>query len=57
MLFNVILDAGLVISVMNEGKFFVFFSICFEWACQDFKLLKANLGPLCIPHPGIGPLV
>ena len=22
------------------------FSICFEWACQDFQLLKANLGPL-----------
>ena len=37
---------------------FVFvFSICFEWACQDFLLLKANLGPLCMPHPGIGPLL
>ena len=36
---------------------FVLFSICFEWACQDFQLLKANLGPLCMPHPGTGPLV
>ena len=33
------------------------FSICFEWACQDFSLLKANLGPLCMTHPGIGHLV
>ena len=35
----------------------VLFSIYFEWACQDFQLLKANLGPLCMPHPGMGPLV
>ena len=33
------------------------FSFCFEWACQDFELLKANLGSLCMPHPGMGPLV
>ena len=36
---------------------FFCFSICFEWACQDFLQLTANLGPLCMPHPGMGPLV
>ena len=36
---------------------FVMFSIFFEWTCQDFLLLKANLGPLCMPHLGMGPLV
>ena len=34
------------------------FSTCFQWACtQDFWLLKANLGPLGMPNPGMGPLV
>ena len=44
--------------LQNPIFFFVFclFSICFEWACQDFYLLKANLGPLCMPYPGIGSL-
>ena len=40
-----------------QGLFFVLFSIYFEWACKDFYLLKANLGPLRILHPGMGPLV
>ena len=36
------------INMQNGTVFFLFlFSICFEWACQDFYLLKANLGPLC----------
>ena len=44
----------------NESLFPIvcLFSISFEWACQDFLLLKADLGPFCMPHLGMeGPLV
>ena len=45
------------VATLRLVLFVCLFSIYFEWACQDFELLKANLGPLCMPRPGMGPLV
>ena len=47
-------ELGGTVGACPQGLFVFNF---FEWACQDFWLLKANLGPLCMPHPGMGPLV
>ena len=42
--------------ILVDGvNLFLFQVVCFEWACQDFQLLKANLGLLYMPHPGMGP--
>ena len=35
---------------VTPNGFVCLLSIYFEWACQDFWLLKANLGPLCMLH-------